>query len=258
MDLKRFMSGEDFAFNHDLFEKVIYINLASRPDRNDDILNELKNIEIPHHKIIRFDAIEKKPGFLGCTLSHAAVMKMIIENNWGPVLVVEDDNGFYHDDEHIRQANLFLSALQTREWDVALLGGNYYKAFEHEPENCLLSLKYAFCANAYIVNCGYAEKMMHVFEKSVRLITANGEPDESKSIDVIWNELMEKDNWFGLYPCIAYQARGFSDIRGGSMNYEFLFNKPLSDLTFFTRDGRMKPKVTEQETEKETSAGADV
>lgn len=258
MDLKRFMSGEDFAFNHDFFEKVIYINLASRPDRNDDILDELKNIEIPHHKIIRFDAIEKNPGFLGCTLSHAAVMKMIIENNWGPVLVVEDDNGFYHDDEHIRQANLFLSVLQTREWDVALLGGNYFQAFEHEPENCLLSLKYAFCANAYIVNRGYAEKMMHVFEKSVRLITANGEPDESKSIDVIWNELMEKDNWFGLYPCIAYQTKGFSDIRGGPMDYEFLFNKPLSDLTFFTRDGRMKPKVTEQETEKETSAGADV
>lgn len=258
MDLKRFMSGEDFAFNHDFFEKVIYINLASRPDRNDDILDELKNIEIPHHKIIRFDAIEKNPGFLGCSLSHAAVMKMIIENNWGPVLVVEDDNGFYHDDEHIRQANLFLSALQTREWDVALLGGNYFQAFEYEPEVCLLEMKHSYCTNAYIVNRGYAETLYQTFHDSAERIMASDKPDESQSLDVIWNELMEKDNWFGLHPCIAYQARGFSDIRGGSMNYEILFNKALSDLTFFTRDGRMKPKGTEQETEKETSAGADV
>lgn len=258
MDLKRFMSGEDFAFNHDFFEKVIYINLASRPDRNDDILDELKNIEIPHHKIIRFDAIEKNPGFLGCTLSHAAVMKMIIENNWGPVLVVEDDNGFYHDDEHIRQANLFLSALQTREWDVALLGGNYYKSFEYEPEVCLLEMKHSYCTNAYIVNRGYAETLYQTFNDSADRITAGDKPDESQSLDVIWNELMEKDNWFGLYPCIAYQTKGFSDIRGGPIDYESLFNKPLSDLTFFTRDGRMKPRVTEQETQKETSAGADV
>lgn len=252
MDLKRFMSDVSFAFEHDFIEKVIYINLASRPDRMDDILEALGKIEIPGRKIIRFEAIEKAPGFLGCALSHAAVMKMVAENNWGPVLVIEDDCNFYCDDEHILQANRFLSALQKREWDVALLGGNYFSAYEHEPEICSLSLKYAFCANAYIVNRGYAERMMHVFNKSVHLITANGEPDESKSIDVIWHDLMEKDNWFGLYPCIAYQARGFSDIRGGSMDYEFLFNKPLSDLTFFTRDGKVK------ETETETSAGADV
>ncbi|HAT3623080.1 TPA: glycosyltransferase [Morganella morganii] len=252
MDLKRFMSDISFAFEHDFIEKVIYINLESRPDRKDDILEALENIEIPYHKIIRFNAVEKKPGFLGCALSHAAVMKMIVENGWGPVLVVEDDNNFYHDDEHIRQANVFLSALRERDWDVALLGGNYYHAYEHEPEIYSLSLKFSYCANAYIVNRGYAEKMMHVFDKSVHLITANGEPDESKSIDVIWHDLMEKDNWFGLYPCIAYQAKGFSDIRGGSMDYEFLFNKPLSSLTFFTRDGKVK------EAETETSAAADV
>lgn len=59
MDLKRFMSDVSFAFEHDLIEKVIYINLESRPDRKDDILEALKNIEIPYQKIIRFDAVEK-------------------------------------------------------------------------------------------------------------------------------------------------------------------------------------------------------
>lgn len=252
MDLKRFMSDVSFAFEHDFIEKVIYINLESRPDRKDDILEALGNIEIPYQKIIRFNAVEKTPGFLGCALSHAAVMKMIMKNGWGPVLVVEDDNNFYHDDEHIRQANVFLSSLQEKDWDVALLGGNYYFVYDHQPEIYSLSLKFSYCINAYIVNRGYAETLYHAFNDSVRQITAGDEPDESKSIDVVWNILMEKDNWFGLYPCIAYQARGFSDIRGVSLNYEYLFNKPLSDLTFFTRDGKVK------EAETETSAGADV
>lgn len=252
MDLKRFMSDENFALDHSFIEKVIYINLASRPDRKNDIMEALESIEIPHHKIIRFDAIEKTPGFLGCALSHAAVMKMIIDNGWGPVLVVEDDNSFYDDDDHIRQANVFLSSLKERDWDVALLGGNYYFVYDHQPEIYSLRLKFSYCTNAYIVNRGYAETLYHAFNDSVRQITAGDEPDESKSIDVIWNNLMDNDNWFGLYPCIAYQARGFSDIRGVSLNYEHLFNKPLSDLTFVTRDG----KVNEAETE--TSAGADV
>ncbi|HFU0690258.1 TPA: glycosyltransferase [Morganella morganii] len=252
MDLKRFMSDVSFAFEHDFIEKVIYINLESRPDRKDDILEALGNIEIPYHKIIRFNAVEKKPGFLGCALSHAAVMKMVMENGWGPVLIVEDDNSFYSDDDHICQANIFLSSLQEKDWDVALLGGNYYFVYDHQPEIYSLSLKFSYCTNAYIVNRGYAETLYHAFNDSVRQITAGDEPDESKSIDVVWNRLMEKDNWFGLYPCIAYQARGFSDIRGVSLNYEYLFNKSLSDLIFFTRDGKVK------EAETETSAGADV
>ncbi|EPL8096121.1 glycosyltransferase family 25 protein [Morganella morganii] len=250
MDLKRFMSDVDFAFDHDFFEKVIYINLASRPDRKFDILEALANIEIPHHKIVCFDAVAKSPGFLGCALSHVAVMKMIIDNDWGPVLVVEDDNNFYYDDEHIRQANVFLSALRERDWDVALLGGNYYHVYEHEPEWYSLKLKYSHCTNAYIVNRGYAETLYQAFSESVCRITAGDEPNESHSIDVVWNELMDKDNWYGLYPCIAYQEAGFSDIRMATLNYEYLFNKPLSDLIFFTRDGHVKKA--------ETSAGADV
>ncbi|WP_368938803.1 hypothetical protein [Morganella morganii] len=44
MDLKRFMSDENFAFEHDLIEKVIYINLESRPDRKNDIMEALESI----------------------------------------------------------------------------------------------------------------------------------------------------------------------------------------------------------------------
>lgn len=44
MDLKRFMSDVSFAFEHDLIEKVIYINLESRPDRKNDIMEVLESI----------------------------------------------------------------------------------------------------------------------------------------------------------------------------------------------------------------------
>ncbi|WP_413483426.1 glycosyltransferase family 25 protein [Morganella psychrotolerans] len=233
MDLKLFMSEEDNTLNHDLFDKIIYINLKVRRDRKKEITNILARAEIPEDKIIRFEAISKAPGFLGCTLSHTAVMEMVIDNGWGNVLILEDDTDLYSDIEHIRQANKFLSSLKTRQWDVAFLGGNYYYASSHEPDNFLLKLKFSFCANAYIVNKNYAEKMLEILNESIEAITANGDFDESKTVDSYWCKYMEKDSWFGLYPCIAYQKKGYSNIRMGTLDYEYLFNKPLSDIRIF-------------------------
>lgn len=45
----------------------------------------------PMHKVIRFDAIKDVEGYIGCTKSHIAVLKMAIEHKWPNVLIVEDD-----------------------------------------------------------------------------------------------------------------------------------------------------------------------
>ncbi|GAA0343853.1 glycosyltransferase [Morganella psychrotolerans] len=236
MDLNRFMSDESFTLDHDLFEKIIYINLKNRTDRNKNILAKLTEMEIPYDKIIRFEAIETDLGYIGCAQSHAAVMNMVIENSWGTVLVIEDDTDFYTDPEHIKQANTFLSRLKEKNWDVALLGGNYFCVYYHEPECCLFNLMMSFCANAYIVNQHYADKMLSIFNESVYLISETGVPDESKGIDAHWCNFMKDDNWYGLYPCIAYQAKGISNIRKGYTDYEYLFNKPLSELEFHDKE----------------------
>jgi glycosyl transferase, family 25 len=74
----------------DNINKVIYINLNKRKDRNVKIKNHL-NEYFSNDKIMRFEAIENKHGNLGCYLSHIEVLKIIIQNNYENTLILEDD-----------------------------------------------------------------------------------------------------------------------------------------------------------------------
>ncbi|WP_226967867.1 MULTISPECIES: glycosyltransferase family 25 protein [Yersinia] len=53
-----------------LVEKVIYINLKTRPDRDANIQELLQKFNIAKDKVIRFEAIEEKPGYLIRTDFH--------------------------------------------------------------------------------------------------------------------------------------------------------------------------------------------
>ncbi|WP_341268848.1 glycosyltransferase family 25 protein [Morganella morganii] len=88
-------------------DKVVYINLAERTDRQESIEFQMKKAGIPQNKIIRFDAIKNENGTLGCTLSHIGVMAMAAEENWENVLVLEDDMIFNDDDESRDRINYF-------------------------------------------------------------------------------------------------------------------------------------------------------
>ncbi|WP_341266116.1 glycosyltransferase family 25 protein [Morganella morganii] len=92
-------------------DKVVYINLAERTDRQESIEFQMKKAGIPQNKIIRFDAIKNENGTLGCTLSHIGVMAMAAEENWENVLVLEDDMIFNDDDESGTELIIFSAAL---------------------------------------------------------------------------------------------------------------------------------------------------
>jgi glycosyl transferase family 25 len=64
----------------DRIDKFIYVNLDHREDRNSHILSEFKKFGIPEEKIIRFSAIKKEVGALGCSLSHMKMSEMFKES----------------------------------------------------------------------------------------------------------------------------------------------------------------------------------
>ena len=74
----------------EFIEKVVYINLEHRKDRKEETEAELLKY-FPAEKVVRFDAINQKPGSFGCCKSHIAVLEMAKENKWKNVLIVEDD-----------------------------------------------------------------------------------------------------------------------------------------------------------------------
>jgi GR25 family glycosyltransferase involved in LPS biosynthesis len=97
-----------------VIDKIYYINLDSRPDRNDHFLNQLKIHDIPSDKVARIIAIdgkkynfaeqelnlfrnidyanmETKLNIMGNQLSHYYIFKHMIQNNYKQVIICQDD-----------------------------------------------------------------------------------------------------------------------------------------------------------------------
>lgn len=80
---------------------VIYINLEKDKDKNRQMIEMFEKLNYPKNKIMRFNAIERKPGLEGCRLSHIEANKLGIKNigNCPYYMICEDDielvNNFY-------------------------------------------------------------------------------------------------------------------------------------------------------------------
>ena len=75
--------------------KLYYINLENRIDRDIHFLNEI-NTFLPHYKdkVERFTAIRHTIGSIGCTLSHISVLKKALQENHKYIIIFEDDFKF--------------------------------------------------------------------------------------------------------------------------------------------------------------------
>jgi hypothetical protein len=122
--------------------KILYINLDRRPERNNNIKNELSRLNLKGHKISaidgqkftkeeqsywmdrkNFNSLSRDPnkvfGRVGCYLSHLTLMKYALDNNIEPLLVLEDDCRFLTNtnDVEIRI---------PQNCDIYYLGGLYW------------------------------------------------------------------------------------------------------------------------------------
>ncbi len=98
----------------DKIDKVFYINLERRPDRNKHFIQSCNNVKLPIDKIERFNAFDGKvykPSlselkmFISCDfknrpftnniicnqLSHYYLLRKIIDNNYNYALICQDD-----------------------------------------------------------------------------------------------------------------------------------------------------------------------
>jgi len=117
------------AFN--FFDKIYYINLDNREDRNIHTMSELSFLE--NEKINRFSAIvyngEVKKNkwhlyknmnkYAGCSLSHYKIIEEAKKNHLSNVLVFEDDISFIT--KSFLDLENAISEL-PRQWDLLYLG----------------------------------------------------------------------------------------------------------------------------------------
>ena len=186
-------------------DKVIYINLDSREDRRKIMETFFEKGQIPLEKVVRFPAIKRIKGSLGCLESHTEALRMAKKEGWKNVLILEDDLEWLDfESEYPKLEEL----TRLPKWDVILLVGWYWK-YEfpriYDANN----------TGAYLVNSSYYNTLLQNREDCVRRRFRKGFGFDfsRKNIDADtgWKSLQKIHNWYGLNPCICRQVDGFSD-----------------------------------------------
>ncbi|MCW1828602.1 glycosyl transferase [Enterobacter asburiae] len=216
--------------NWDIIDKVIFINLAKRKDRRVRILRHLKKLGFEKDKIIRLEAVEHNPGFIGCSLSHIAALEMAQQNEWKRVLILEDDFSFNETEDNYKNLNRYFDALRQTRWDVALLAANYQQVTTLKSVDYIIKVDKAWCACAYMVDSTYYNKLIHNYRAGV-LSLLQGGSQQQYALDVNWHLCMAEDLWLGIFPNSGYQLPDRSDIEGKDVDYRHLFNKTLQQIT---------------------------
>ena len=215
--------NEDKNIFNSKFDKILYINLIHRKDRNEQILNEFKKMNIDKNKIHRIDAVhEKYNGHIGCAKSHIKALKYAKDNNYKRIFVFEDDFIFtLPKNDTNKRLTKFLKDYEGK-WDVVQLT-SVYKSFRNnkppdEIDNVNLINK-ASTSSSYIINHHFYDKLIETLNESLEKMNhemiefhkQNNNIKKKKkttnyALDQYWNPLQKKSNWYLFYPYLGKQG----------------------------------------------------
>lgn len=175
-----------------MFNKIFYINLAHRTDRNNNIIQQLKQLNLLHI-VERIDAVNGKnldinticcrlithkgkydvfygksngllltKGAIGCALSHYKIYQKIVSENIPAALILEDDininNNFYN---ILQSYNQYI----PKDYDILYVGyhDGCIKYFTPTNNQFYTKSSLVWGTFGYIVTrCG-AEKLLKIF-----------------------------------------------------------------------------------------------
>jgi len=185
---------------------TVYINLDSRPDRNEKVLQEFKKIGISNPE--RFKAIKLENGALGCSMSHLKCIEYAKKNNYKYTLVCEDDIEFLDPNLFIRQLFKFINS--NRKWDVIIIAGNNMLPYLPVDDTCIRVYN-CQTTTGYIVNNEYYDTLIQNYKEGIQKQIKEPSNNNYK-IDKYWFELQKRDKWFLIIPLSVIQSKDYSDI----------------------------------------------
>jgi glycosyl transferase family 25 len=202
-------------------QRVLYINLARRPDRRAQVIRELQSLRIPEDKVIRIEAVDaeesREKAIVSCCRSHIAALECAMRNGWDEVLILEDDFKLVHSAErtkarwaHFRD---MVPTYQVASWahnclrtmggphDIQMLGGD---------DAGVARVRYLQTASAYAVRHSAMAELKSTYEDAI----ARDRPFDRHMTRITGNV-----EWFAFVPALSIQRASFSDIEHRHVNY---------------------------------------
>ena len=191
-------------------EKIIYINMDARTDRNSTLLKEFERLGFPQDKIIRFPASSYNgcPNS-GCLLSHANVLEMAYNMDLQNVLILEDDFVFIDDVNKIHDDIKAFFELKLN-WDVVML--TTCAAVVSENTNSLISrISSSGNGAGYLVNRSMMLELSTLFKANVENLFLTKQHWVYQN-DILWKTIMPTSQWYMFNHYLGYQQEGYSDL----------------------------------------------
>lgn len=189
------------------FERTVYINLAARGDRRMRMEEMLKRSGIEAEL---FEAVspDRSPhtgglsqGAYGCALSHLQVLRQAARQRLSSVLILEDDVELH---PNLRQWLARVAIPQ--DWGILYLGCQHVDAPEMVSQG-VVSVRAAYSTHAYAVRSRWFGRLRRTIRRGIR---------EGLPCDVVLSGLHREIPTYALYPNLAWQSDGFSDLKDGA------------------------------------------
>lgn len=210
--------------NKEIFSKAYCVNLKERNDRFEQITKEIARVGLN----VEFFRVDRDPegGALGCLRSHVALIKKAKELNLPYIFIIEDDVVFLDSIDNIPEP--------PPDWDMLYLGANIRAKYATPGEK---KGKYSWCRGTFATTHCYAIKAS-LYDKVITEAEESG-----KEIDRFYSEDIHpkpEHRAYLIYPIIANQTEGFSDIEGRYVNYDFMLSQEATRKPIDTADYELK------------------
>jgi len=214
----------------DLFDFSCCINLDRRPDRWEESIKEFNKWGL--NNINRAPAIDahtlptaypdvyksvkgnigniRSMGNIGLILTNLQIFEYAKEQKFSQILIMEDDVYFTSEINNIES----LISYVPNDWDMLYMGGNHnYHNKGSKAQPIPINDHVIKCQHTFTTHC-YAVKS-HMYDILTSRLSKLDAP-----IDVIYTEIQKEYNVYSIYPSVAKQREGFSDIENAFISSE--------------------------------------
>jgi len=199
-------------------DRIFYINLDKRPDRNQQIKNELKKMNIDLDRDVeRYPAVHNsKNGHIGCAKSHRNIIDIALARNYDRIMIFEDDF-IFTDYDAIDKVNKFLDNFKNN-WDVVQLSIGYknltpldQSQYNFDVGN-IARVVYGTTSSGYMINSTIFQQLRDNLDEAIRLMEKEAEIYNDRryetkyALDQHWGSLQKVSKWYVFQPVLGEQG----------------------------------------------------